>query len=93
MDERLAYLKEYVEVLSSELVTTRKAARDLIAESEDRSTKQIAALSSRIDATDNRVASVRAAITGTNGTGLRRAATGLAITFVGVLLTLAGLPW
>ena len=91
--ERLDYLMRFVEVLSNETAAARQDAKELVREMENKTDARIGEITSRLDETDQRLLTVRAAVLGPDGLGLRHAAIGLSVTFVGVVLSIAGLPW
>lgn len=93
-EEWIAYLGDAVERLSKEAVAVRQYADVVVHEAEARVGGRIDEVWSRVNETQEHIDTVEAAIFGRQrGSGLRRAAVGLAITLVGVLFTAAGLPW
>lgn len=91
--EQVAYLMRVVEVLSVESKAVMEEAERSRRELDERVERRLKELSGRLDQTDQRLRSVGKEVLGADGRGLRRATLGLAITLVGVLLTIAGLPW
>ena len=92
-DEQIAYLTRFVEILAEEITGVRKHADAIVEESESRIGTRMEEMSARLAQADERVGTLRAAMLGADGTGLRQAAVGLAVTLFGVMLSAAGLPW
>lgn len=90
-EEQIDYLMRAVDALSDEGTRTREHAQAKAQEAEQRVGKRIDRLSERLDETGRELGTVHTALFGVNGSGLRETVSGLTITAVGVLLSLAGL--
>lgn len=92
-EERIAYLMRFVEILSNETAAVRNHGDAVTRDAEARVGKRIDEVSSRLEDAGQRLMTIRKAVLGSEGTGLRQAALGLSITLLGVAMTAAGLPW
>lgn len=93
LDEKVAYLMRYLDILGNETTEVLRQAQEAVNRTEGRLTDRLDGLSSRLNEINEGMSSIRSALFGHDGRGLRRAAIGLVMTAVEVVLTAFGLSW
>ena len=93
LEEQVAYLLSAVVDIDRTVEADRKAITSQVQAVEERLGTRVDHVSAQVADAHQQLRSVRSALFGADGAGLRRAAVGLVITMIGVGFTVAGLPW
>lgn len=90
-DVKVDYLMRVVELVSQEVTAARAHADTMVRDAEARIAEQNRRVGDQLADADKQLRSLRTALVGIDGSGLRRAAVGLTVTLIGVVLSVAGL--
>ena len=92
LDEQVAYLRERVDQLAHTASIERDRRRQAVNNTNKTLGARIDEVSNRLEHTDEEVGTVRKATIGADGRALAETFGGLALTAMGVALTIVGLP-